>query len=231
MTTALPRNGPVVKPAQALSRIAVFGANGRTGRLVVEKLLEAGYQVTAAVRDPAGFSTSAPHASDGRGAQIVHGDIRDPLSVHEAVAGQHAVVSAIGSGRRPDGLYSASARALVPALQDTGVKRLLVISSSGAPLGDPGVSWIFRALIRPLFFRDMYADMRVMESIVQASSLAWTLVRPARLTDAAPTGHYRVADGKNPPGGATVTRSDLADFIVATLADNSWSQGTPTLAQ
>ncbi|MEU0874689.1 NAD(P)H-binding protein [Nocardia brasiliensis] len=46
--------------------------------------------------------------------------------------------------------------------------------------------------------RELYGDMRLMETIVRDSGLDWTFVRPARLTDAPPTGTCRVQDGENP---------------------------------
>ncbi|MGI5132864.1 NAD(P)-dependent oxidoreductase [Pseudonocardia sp. CA-107938] len=206
-----------------ITRVAVFGASGRTGRIVVDELLAAGYEVTAVVRNPGTFATDAQ--------RVVRADVRDETSVREAVAGHDAVVSTIGSGRRPDGLYSASAKSLVSALEDANVKRLVVISSGGAPIDDPGLPVFFRAVIRPLFFGELYADMRAMEEVVRASSLEWTLVRPARLTDTAATGNYRVADGTNPRGGGKLSRADLARFVLTTLEGDSWSRATPTLAQ
>lgn len=231
MNAASPGGGPSASPARPRYRVAVFGANGRTGRLIVDELLAADYDVTAAVRDPRSFARDTPRASAGRVAHVARADVRDETSVREAIAGHNAVVSTIGSGRRPAGLYSASAKALVSGLENSKADRLIVVSSGGAPINDPGLPILFRAVIRPILFRELYADMRAMEDIVRASSLDWTLVRAARLTDSAPTGKYRVADGTNPPGGGKITRSDLAHFVVTTLAGDSWSRATPTLAE
>jgi putative NADH-flavin reductase len=105
-----------------VTRVAVFGASGRTGRIIVDELLAAGYEVTAAVGNPGNFATDAQ--------RVVRADVRDETSVREAVAGHDAVVSTIGSGRRPGGLYSASAKYFVSALQDAKVNRL-----GGLPVG------------------------------------------------------------------------------------------------
>ena len=70
--------------------VAVFGATGRTGRLVVGKALDAGHRVTAFARDPSKLG-----ASDER-LRVVEGDVYDRVRVEEAVAGQDAVVSAVG---------------------------------------------------------------------------------------------------------------------------------------
>lgn len=51
-----PGGDPPASPAKPGYRVAVFGAGGRTGQLIVDELLAAGYDVTAAVRDPSSFA-------------------------------------------------------------------------------------------------------------------------------------------------------------------------------
>jgi uncharacterized protein YbjT (DUF2867 family) len=58
-----------------------------------------------------------------------------------------------------------------------------------------------------------------MERTIMDSGLDWTIVRPPRLTDRPHTGTYRVAHGHNVPGGASISRADLADALLAALAD------------
>jgi putative NADH-flavin reductase len=205
-----------------MGRLIVFGAGGRTGRAVVGAALLAGHDVTAAVRDPAGFQSGA--------ARVVRADVRDPGSVRAAVRDHDAVVSAVGpSGRRAGGLYSASARAFVEALPAAGVARLVVLSSSGVRTDDPAHPLWYRAVARTLL-RELYSDMRVMEEIVAASELDWTFVRPARIVDEPASGHVRIGDAANPPAGRSVSRADLAAFVVREIDDRAWSRGHPTLA-
>jgi putative NADH-flavin reductase len=53
-----------------------------------------------------------------------------------------------------------------------------------------------------------------MEQIFADSKLDWTLVRPPRLTDKAHTGNYRVQEGHLPRFGFTISRADVADFMI-----------------
>jgi uncharacterized protein YbjT (DUF2867 family) len=73
--------------------------------------------------------------------------------------------------------------------------------------------------------------MRLMEDIVQASALDWTLVRPTRIVDEPSTGRYRVQVGANPKGGTAITRADLARFVVQAIDGDRWSRAFPTLAR
>jgi len=136
--------------------VIVLGAAGRTGRLIVAEALTSGHRVTAAVRNPA----SMPPAP---GLRVERADVRDAESLRAVIAGQDAVVSAIGApGRRADNLYSDGARATVAAMRAGGVRRLLAITSVGVRHDDPHHAWWYRGLIRPIG-ADLYADMARLE--------------------------------------------------------------------
>jgi putative NADH-flavin reductase len=204
--------------------VVVLGAAGRTGRLIVAEALRSGHQVTAAVRNPA----SVPAAP---GLRVERADVRDADSLRAVIQGHDAVVCAIGApGRKADNLYSDGARATVSAMQATGVKRLLAITSVGVRHDDPHHTWWYRGLIRPIG-ADLYADMARMEHIVRDSDLDWTFVRPTYLQDREPTGTYRATDNSTPRGGRRITRTDLARFIVEELDAHRWSRQAPSLAE
>jgi putative NADH-flavin reductase len=194
-----------------MSNVVVFGANGRTGHLIVHEALRLGYDVAAAVRTPDRFPPIPTGDLPAAGTlSVVQADVRDPGSVQAAVEGRDVVISAIGAaGRHPDNLYSDAARAFVAAMEETGADRLVAITSSGVHQGDPNFPWWYRNLISPLV-KELYDDMRLMETIVGHSGVDWTFVRPGRLQDEPPTGNYRVLDGANPKGGWKLTRTDLA---------------------
>jgi len=197
-----------------MSKIVVFGANGGTGRLIVEQALHAGHDVTAAVRRPTGPGEIAA-------------DVRDAGSVAAAVTGQDVVISAIGApGRKSLNLYSDAARAFVAAM-DHG--RLIVITSAGVRGDDPNFSLWYRVLAHTLV-KELYADMRQAEEIIRESALDWTFVRPTRLVDKPATDTIRAENNQTPAGGWQVSRADVARFIVAELENPRWSGQAPTLA-
>ncbi|MDT5351828.1 MAG: hypothetical protein QOJ56_360, partial [Mycobacterium sp.] len=70
--------------------IAVFGANGQTGRLLTKQALAAGHRVVAVTRQPGDFPLRDPHLT------VAGLDVRDGAAVREAVAGADAVLSTLG---------------------------------------------------------------------------------------------------------------------------------------
>src|SRR6478735_4450646 len=120
-------------------RIAVFGANGQTGRLLTQQVLDAGHDAVAVTRKPAGFPLS------GERLRVAEADAHHPADVAAAVAGADAVISVLGvpMGLRRIDTYSVAAQNIVKAMADSGIRRLVAVSSTavatypgrtGAPL-------------------------------------------------------------------------------------------------
>lgn len=211
---------------QSPSRVVVFGGTGRTGRLIVDEAVRDGHDVTVAARRPEASAGTFP-----KSVRVVRADVQDPTSVTSALEGQDAVVLAVSSSaRRPGTLYSDAARNIAAATEGTSVSRAIVVSSGGVRSDDPGLPLWYRRILIPLFMKDLYDDMRAMESVLAQSTLDWTFVRAAYLQDTPATGRYRVSDGTNPEGGWKLSRGDLARFAVNQLADDQWLRKAPTLA-
>jgi putative NADH-flavin reductase len=219
-------------------RIVVFGANGPTGRQVVDQALAAGHRVVAVTRRP-----DRMPARDRL--DVVGADVADAGAVGAAVAGGDAVLSALGVSysRRPISVYSVGAANIIAAMHRHGVKRLAVVSSAPLdPAYRPSSSLLFTRVLEPLFMRrpgrTTYADMRVMESLVRASDLDWTIVRSCWLFDAAVVSDYRLAEDS--AEGMFTARADLAAAMLAMLDDDrsvhkvvgvSTTAGTPGIVR
>ncbi|MEU1039842.1 NAD(P)-binding oxidoreductase [Streptomyces sp. NPDC005551] len=78
-------------------RIAVLGATGQTGRLIVAHALELGHDVLALARRPERIE--APASGNLR---TVRADVTEPGSVTAAVDGADVVVSALGITKKQD---------------------------------------------------------------------------------------------------------------------------------
>lgn len=208
--------------------IVVFGANGQTGRLLTRRALDAGHTVVAVTRQPAGY----PFAD---AALIVAGaDVHDADAIVDVVSGADAVLSTLGVPFTRDTVdtYSVGTANIVGAMNRTGVRRLVVVSSTGAfpaagRTGAPIALRLFEPVITKTIGKTVYDDMRRMEGIVRDSGLDWTIVRPSGLFDLPDVTEYRA--GEVDPVGAFTSRRDLADYLVA-LASRSGRGDTVTIS-
>ena len=220
-------------------RLTVFGANGGTGRLLVRQALDAGHEVAAVTRRPAGFPFAHPRLA------VVGADVRDGQAVARALEGSEAVLSSLGVPftRKPVTVYSEGVCVIAEAMSRLGRKRLVVVSSTAVePHHHAEGGFMLNRCMQPLVSatigKTTYADMRAMEDILHGSDLDWTVVRPAGLFDAGRVSSYQLSDG--PLDGVFTSRDDLAACLLAQARDTRFvrktievttSEGTPTLWQ
>ncbi len=198
-------------------KLTIFGATGGTGSCLVEQALAAGHDVTAVVRDPARVA-AAGHPR----LHVVTADIMDPDAITAPLWGAYAVLTAAGPrGTGPTTVIEDSVRSIIAAMQKSGARRLLALS--GSIVADEGESPLLRYVLKPVarrtFLRHVCTDMRAGESEVEASDLDWTIIRPPRLTSKPATGTYRTAIDRNLRSGLTVTRADLAAYMLSIISD------------
>ncbi|GAB3160619.1 SDR family oxidoreductase [Myceligenerans halotolerans] len=198
-------------------QVVVIGASGRTGSAVAQQALDAGHAVTAVGRESSSFPFD-PHER----LRTVRTDVLDAAALAPVVKGADAVVSALGPRESgPSEVCRRGAAAVVDAMYDVGVRRLAVVSASGAFHG-PGDGPVTRAIAKPILqrvLRHSFEDTRAMEGVVRASGLDWTLVRPPRLLDKPRTGRYRHVIDAFVPGGIQIGRADVADYLLRSLDD------------
>ncbi|MFE7586197.1 NAD(P)-dependent oxidoreductase [Streptomyces gardneri] len=197
-------------------RLTVFGATGGIGREIVRQALASGHEVTAVVRDPARLEVTGERL-------VVHrADLADPETLRAAVTGRDAVLSGLGARGRADaatGVAARLTRSVLAAMEAERVRRLLVVSAAPVGPAAEGDGVLDKAVLAVIssVLRDVYADLRVMESALAASATDWTSVRPPKLTDKPLTGRYRTVVGGNPPRGRTLARADVAHAMLAMI--------------
>lgn len=219
-------------------RVAVLGASGGTGRIVVRGALERGHQVVAVTRDPASLRGRLPVGPGSSSARldVRTCDVHDLASVQSAVMGCEVVLSVIAPPLhrhliRSTNLYSMGGRNLVRAVADQNVRRLIVVSTAGVLDADPSHPPFYRLVLKPLLFdRALYRDARVMEQVVEGSGPEWIIVRASGLTNGPETKKYRVELGQLPSRGSRVSRADLAYFLLEQLEDDQYVGRHPTIA-
>jgi putative NADH-flavin reductase len=209
-------------------KLAIFGATGATGQLLVEQALDQGHDVTAFARNPAAVSTYHAHLS------IVKGDVFNSAKVEEAVANQDAILSAIGGHDRlrtalskhprQAGLTIDGTRNIIAAMKKYDVSRLICLTAWGVGDSKDRLPFVFKHIILPLLMKDEYADKAVQEQLIQQSALDWTIIRPSRLTNGPRTGNYRMSSVLEFTGQSSISRADVADCMLKQLSDSTFRQ-------
>lgn len=194
-------------------KILVLGATGGTGKHLVTQALAAGHTVTAIVRDPSKLPAQPNLA-------VVKGSVTSTADLESAIRGQDAVLGTLGPRAKADPICAESAVAVVAAMKNAGVKRLIWLSASG--VGDSAgpitrASWVFGRIIMPLFLAKPYANHLRAEETLRASGLEWTVLRPVQLVDKQTGSPALATPIGSKPEGLKISRADVATFMLAEL--------------
>jgi putative NADH-flavin reductase len=204
-----------------LMKIAVFGASGKTGILIVYQALNQGHEVTAFARQPSRVTIQHQNL------RVIQGDILETEKVKMAVLGQDAVLCTLGIDKnKPSTLLSDGTKNILDAMGSCGVSRFICMSSAGI-LGNDGGFW-FGKVIMPLFLRHVFADKRRQAKIIQESMSNWVIVRPTGLTDAPKTNTYKI--NLDIPTSKSIPRADVADFMLKLLNSTKYDGKMPALS-
>lgn len=197
------------------AKLFIVGATGKTGACLVEQALSRGHQVTAFVRNPSRIQARSEQLT------VVTGDVFDATQLTEAARGHDAALCSIGApGRNRDEVRTRATRALVAALPKAGVERLIVQTSYGASESRANLPFVFRRIILPLLLGPAFKDHDAQETLIRASSLRWTLVRPPGLTDGPLTGSYRRDFAPHAKGLKwQISRADVAHLMLDLLEE------------
>lgn len=204
-------------------KLAIFGATGGTGRLVAEKALAQGHEVSALVRDPARLRIGHDRLT------TVAGNVLDPAAVERTLDGASAAVISLGNtNNNPDYIVSEGTKVILDAMQKLAVPRVVVVSSIGVGDSKDQVPFFFKMLMKSALKKPM-EDKERQEAAVMDSGLEWVIVRPGGLTDGPATGSYKAGLDKTIVAGQ-VSRADVADFVLKQVTDNTYLRKTPAIS-
>lgn len=195
-------------------KIIVFGATGGVGKRVVEQAVENGFEVTAFVRTPSKLEVSHENLS------VVKGDASNPAEVSAAIAGHDAVVSCLGSsqGMKKSTELQEMVKNIVAGMQEHGVERIVYTASAGIYGELPGVSGKLMMGV----LKNALKDHRAAVDSIEAHGLAYTIVRPMGLMNGPFSGKYREAAEGVPEKSKSISRADVAHFILKALNDKKY---------
>jgi putative NADH-flavin reductase len=206
-------------------KIAVLGANGRSGRIFIEAALAAGHSVRAGV-----YHANTLQAHEAL--EIIQCDATNEGDIKQLVEGQDAIVSLIGHVKDSAPTVQTDAiRVVVRVLEQAAYPRRLV-SLTGTGVRVPGdrITLVDRVLNTGVSFIDpqRVSDGIEHAKVLQNSSLAWTIVRVLKLQGLQHRTFTLQAHGPTLP---FVSRSMVAKAILKVLEEDSFVKQLPILSR
>lgn len=171
-------------------KVLIIGASGSLGTVVTEKIKkQEDVALTLFVRNKKSINNG--------NTKIIEGDAMKYSDVKNAIAGQDIVYVNLA------GDLDAMTKNIIKAMQETGVKRIIAISSIG----------IFDTPMKPVL-----KPYRALSDNIENSGLEYTILRPDWFTHANEVDYALTQKGQPETGGA-LSRKSIAAFV-ATLVQN-----------
>jgi len=182
--------------------VLIAGANGTTGRIIIDLLKESGnYKPIAMLR-----KQEQKERFEKEHISTVLTDLEEDVS--HALNQVDKVIFAAGSkGKNIIGVDQDGAMRLIDAAKIAGVSKFVMLSSIGAD--DPSISNELEDYLKGKQNADNY---------LRESGLNFTIVRPGHLTDSEGTGKIQLHEKLESPG--KIARADVAKTFVEVLEDS-----------
>jgi uncharacterized protein YbjT (DUF2867 family) len=182
-----------------MQKVLVLGAGGQIARWVIKMLGTCRHvEFTLYLRDARTLKGLLPDRS-----RVIEGDVLDADKLQQAIQGQDIVYANLA------GEVDVQARAIVAAMQQAGVQRLIFVNSLGIYDEVPGEfgEWNRREIGAYL------PPYRKAADLIEASGLNYTILRPAWLTDEDEV-EFETTGRKEPFRGTEVSRRSVATLVV-----------------
>ena len=216
-------------------KLLIIGGTGGPGRQLIHQALEKGYSLTALVRNPKKIKIIHQNLS------VVKGNVLDFDKVQEVVAGQDAVLSALGHKRFfiKTNILSKGTENIINAMEKQNVNRFICITALGINDSRFKLGLYHTLFVIPVIIFFYFMDKAKQEKLIKSSNLDWTIVRPGQLIPqwivnlfhGKKTGSYKHgANVGNYILTKIISRADVADFMLSQLNDKAYLHKTPGIA-
>ena len=202
--------------------ITVFGANGNVGSHFINQALSKGHKLNAFVRNKSKFK----HLGNPN-IIVFEGDATKLEDVERAIVGSDAVVSCLGNVKVNEQyitiMHDAHDNILKASAKQTKPSKCVLISS----IGCGGTSWVVKQMLQLIGGKAGFADYEKADKRIREETVVpFVLVRPYALTDKKGTGRYFATMKQNGTFLQSISREDVATFMLDAVSDTKWD-GSP----
>jgi putative NADH-flavin reductase len=200
-------------------KIAVFGASGKTGSLLVDYALTSGHNVIAYVRKPESIKSDHPNL------KVVAGYLSEKDKLKSVISGSDACISTLGGASLTKHSHEIikGIDNIVSIMEEEKVKRFIYLSSFGAGDSRKYMPQPIRFLIADVMLHVPLADHNTNENRINQSQLNWTIVRPGGLTNGAKTDNLKHGcEMTKIKGSLSISRSNVAAFLLNQVTNKDY---------
>jgi len=204
-------------------KIAVIGGTGKSGKYLVQQLINQGFQIKLLLRNPDNFQIKTSQV------QIIEGNVNTYDDIYNLVEGCEAVISTLGLGipASEPTIFSQSTANIIKAMNQLKIQRYIV--TTGLNVDTPfdhksektafGTEWMKKN------FPVSTADKQSEYEMLVKSDVDWTLVRLPMIeqTDEINEINISLQDCQ----GDIISATNLANFLIEQLSNDEFVRKSP----
>jgi len=207
-----------------ISKVAVLGGGGRTGKFLVNQLLEKGFSVQLLLRSPEKFTIQ--HSK----IEIIKGDAIDEEVVHLLVKDCDAVVNCIGQRPGEPMVASRATKNVLNAMSNFGLERYILLA--GLNIDTPSDKKSHKTIMATDWmktnFPEIQKDRQLTYDILVESNINWTQVRVPLIVFSDDT--FQVSVDLEDCLGEKITAADISKFIIKEMTESKFSRQSPFIS-
>lgn len=192
-------------------KIAIIGASGRVGKLLVKEALSRNHEVTAIIRKPDPQMNKEAHVLIKDLFELTYDDLKD----------NDVIIDAFGTWTLESlPLHQTSLQHLSDLLSNKP-NRLLVVGGAGSLYINP--EHTIQLVDSPDFpddFKPLASTMsKALDNLRKRNDVKWTFLSPAAdfVADGARTGHYKLGNEELLVNSKGVSQVSYADYAIAMI--------------
>lgn len=207
--------------------IAVFGASGAIGKLLVKKALNDGYKIKAYVRNPKKIDFSHPNLT------VVKGELNEYERIKNFIKDTNTVLSTLGPSMDPkakgnpvlDGHVN-----IIKAMENENKSRFITLATPSVKFekDKKSLSTILTPILGRLFVPRAYKETVLIGNIVKSSTLNWTIVRIISPVNDDTSNHIKVTFGVKKIKWK-ISRKNIASFMLDQVKDSKYIKSMPII--
>lgn len=202
-------------------KLAIIGGTGKSGKYLVQQLLNQGFHFKMLLRNPENFLIKSPQI------EIIKGDARDAQAVLSLIQDCQAVISAIGQPVGESSIFGDATRNVLEAMRIHKLKRYILLTGLNvdtpfdkkSPKTKFGTDWM-----KENYPKTTLDKQHEYETLVK-SETDWTLVRLPLIEQTEARGIINTS--LEDCIGDKISATDLADFLINQLSDTQFIRKAP----
>ncbi|MGE8342146.1 MAG: NAD(P)-dependent oxidoreductase [Flavobacterium sp.] len=207
-----------------ISKVAVLGGGGRTGKYLVQQLLENGFSVKLLLRNPDDFTIQNSKI------EIIKGDAINEESINLLLKDCQAVVSTIGQRPGEPMVASQATKNVLNAMKRYGIERYVLLAglNIGTPFDKKSPKTIMATDWMKTNFPEIQKDRQFTYDLLVDSKIDWTQVRVPLIVFSDESSEITV--NLEDCLGEKISAFDISKFMVKEMIESNYSRQSPFIS-